>query len=213
MIDRLRTRLRRDDDGTTLIELVVGMSIMTIFMAMFTGALFLMTSDTNKTEAMVTAEQQSNQAYLWLDRNIRYASAVTAPGKSATNNWYVEFSVPGTNGTSTCYQLRVNTAAQQLQQRSWAVSSTGTGGTATTWLPLSNSVSNGGAAVGAANVPFSLVTAATSQNQQIRIQIATSQVGAATASSALDVTFTALNSVSDYQKTPPSVCTQQGARP
>ena len=50
----LLTRLRREDRGTTLAELLVGMVVMGIFMAIFTTAVITMVRTTLQVEAVPT---------------------------------------------------------------------------------------------------------------------------------------------------------------
>ena len=115
-------RLHRDDSGTTLIELIVGMMVMGVFMTIFTTAVVSMAKTTTKVEAVTTSASQVNNAFLTLDRIVRYASAVSTPGTGASGDWYVELeSVDyGSSSAQTqCTQLRLATASQQLQLRTW----------------------------------------------------------------------------------------------
>ena len=115
------------DDGTSLIELLVGMMLMLIFMGMFTAAVILMNQSANKVESVSLTSNQVNTAFLKLDRMVRYAAAISTPGTAAVSkDWYVEFRTTNT-GAEVCTQLRFDIASAQLQQRSWRVS----GGTAT----------------------------------------------------------------------------------
>ena len=59
---------RHDDEGTSLLELLVAMTLMAVFMSMFTTAVFMMTSSTNKTDASVNTAGQVNNAFLRLDK-------------------------------------------------------------------------------------------------------------------------------------------------
>ncbi len=200
---------RHDDEGTSLLELLVAMTLMTVFMSMFTTAVFMMTSSTNKTDASVNTAGQVNNAFLRLDKLVRYASAISTPGTgTTTRDWYVEFSVPTTANKSTCNQLRVDISTSQLQLRTWAVNADQTAGAATSWVPLASSVTNGTAAANSATTPFVLSTPATSLYRQLQITLIASQVSPATATATSSVTFTALNST---QTSSTSVC-QQVAR-
>jgi type II secretory pathway component PulJ len=196
----------RDDAGTTMLEMLVAMTLMTVFMTMFTTAVVMMTSSTNKTDAAVNTAGQVNNAYLRLDKLVRYASAISTPGKgSTTGDWYVEFSVPTTANKSTCNQLRVDISSSQLQLRSWSVNADQSAGTATSWVPLANSVTNGSAAASSPTTPFTLTTPASSLYRQLQITLVSSQVSPATSTATSTVTFTALNST---QTSSTSVCQQ-----
>lgn len=201
-------RLRREDTGTSLLEIVVGMAIMTVFMGMFTGAVIMMTSSANKVDATVNTAGQLNNAYLRLDKLIRYASAISTPATAgAGNDWYVEFAVPRTQNTTTCYQLRVNTGAQKLQQRTWAVDADQNASAASVWLPLASSVTNGTAAAGTPGAPFVITTTPSSLFEQLQVTLRAAATSPAAAKAASSVTFTALNST---QNTSPSICQQRG---
>lgn len=196
----------RSDAGVTLMELMVGMVIMTIFMSMFTGAVVMMYSSTSKTQAIADTASQLSFAFNRLDKSVRYASAITAPGPGVdnANDMYVEWLSTFT-GTSVCTQLRLNVSAGQLQERTWTVATDGSGTASnpTTWLPMASNVQPGGSSdpeplswVANPNVPY----------QQLRIYLIARTVGqSGPTQSVSDVTFTAFNS-SVYS--PNDVCTQ-----
>lgn len=211
MIRRWRERRPTGDAGTTLLELVVGMTIMSIFLAVFTGAIVLMTSTVNKVEAISVANSQTNNAFLALDKTVRYASAITTIGVSPTSNdWYVEFDSTNTS-VDVCTQLRVDITARQLQKRTWVVPATGTP-VATGWTPLASNVTNGSAAAGSADVPFSTpaaLTTATTSFQRLTIALISTSATATTNTSRSVMTFTAMNS-SAAATTNSSKCQQMG---
>ncbi|MGH8963147.1 MAG: hypothetical protein ACRDWT_18480 [Jatrophihabitantaceae bacterium] len=210
MTMRERLRAVRGDEGTSLMELIVGMSLMAIFMAMFTGAIVLMTSSANKVEAVTVSSGQVNEAFLRLDKLVRYASAISAPaqstGGSSTGDWYVEMSVPNVGGVFTCVQLRVDTTSQQLQQRTWTVTSDNPPvvSAASTFVPLASQITNQ-----PTDTPFVLGTDPKSLFQQLQITVLSAVSSPATASSKTSVTFTALNSTLN----PPASICQQWGRP
>ncbi len=187
--NRLAARLRRvrgsSEDGFTLIEIMVSMSLMTFFLAMFTGAVLQMYKVSNKTQAVTDSSTQINIAFERIDKQVRYASAISPPNqtKSPLGAWYVEF-VNTTSGSDSCYQLRIYNS--QLQERSW----TGTPTVPPTWLSLASGV------VVPASTPFSFNTAAGSQTAQ-RLQLSlttTASSGSTTTNSQTAVTFEAMNS-------------------
>jgi Tfp pilus assembly protein PilW len=146
----LRTR---GDDGFSLMDVVVGMAITGIVMALFTGSIVLVYGSSNRTQAVARTSGEITAAFTWLDRQIRYADYVAVPGRVAADggNWYVEFE-NATTVPATCYQLRLDGSAGQLQQRNWTP-----GGVASSWQPLAGGVTNGAAAAGSADQPFTLV--------------------------------------------------------
>jgi prepilin-type N-terminal cleavage/methylation domain-containing protein len=187
--DRLTHRLRRArggvDEGFTMIEIMVSMSLMTFFMAMFTGAVLQMYKVSNKTQAVTNSSTQLNIAFERIDKQVRYASAISPPNqtKSVLGGWYVEF-VNTTSGTDTCYQLRVYNS--QLQERTWS----GTPTAPPTWFSLANGV------VMPTSSPFSFNTAAGSQTaQRLTLSLATTASARDTVTtSQTKVTFEAMNS-------------------
>ncbi len=210
---RLRQRMRRDD-GTSLVELMVGMTLMIVFMAMFTGAVVMMNQALNKTQAVNLVSSQLNVAFSNLDTTIRYASYISKPGQGTSGDWYVELQVTNT-GTEVCSQLRVDIASQQLQSRTWTVSASPSNLTA--WVPISSGISNGTAVSGAATQPFSLVPAPPDPGavlgntlfQQLTINlISPAGSGTSLTTSTSSFTFTALNSTIPTPTTP--ICQQQG---
>ncbi len=190
---RLRRRMS-PDEGTTLIELMVGMILMVVFMAMFTGAIVMMNSAMNKSQAVNLTSSQLNVAFLSLDDTVRYASFISTPGKGKSGDWYVE--LRSTNrGTEICSQLRVNTAAQQLQRRSWTVLNT-IASTPSAWVPIASGIT-ARAADGGLTQPFALVPLrANASSQQLTVTlVAPSGSGSSLTNSTSSCTFTALNSV------------------
>lgn len=206
LLRRLRC-VRRDERGTTLMEMVVGMTIMAIFMSMFTTAVLMMTHTANKVESVTVSASQTNQGFLKLDKLVRYASAISAPGPGTTSgSQYVELRFTYT-GTEQCTQLRYWPAAQQLQQRTWTVNSSGQASAASAWLPLASNVTSGS---------FTLPTSTSTLYQQLAVSMAASFGSTQASTTTTSMTFTALNSGlyqsnlrSNPNQTAP-VCQQQG---
>jgi type II secretory pathway component PulJ len=125
--------LRHNEDGITLVELMVSMTVMAVFLAMFTGAMIEIYRSQDKNEASSAAMAQVNNAFLKLDKEIRYASAISAQGTVSADQ-YIEFlstcaaidpgktglcaQVTGT-GAAICTELRYDPAQQLVQQRNW----------------------------------------------------------------------------------------------
>lgn len=179
-----------DDEGTTLMELVVGMMIGLIFLGMFTGAIVLLYQSSNRDNALTASSRQTDSAFSHLDRTLRYASKISTPAfKNGT--WYVEFLTRAT-GPQVCTQLRINTTTQNLEARTVTVSSTGALGTPSPFTPWASGITNGTAAAGASQ-PFILLPAGSVNYEQLQVQlVATSGSPAITAST--NAVFTALNS-------------------
>lgn len=195
------------DEGTSLIELVVGMMLMAVFLGMFTGAIVMMNNAMNKAQSVNLTASQLNTAFLDLDNTVRYAAFISTPGIGTSGDWYVEMRVTNT-GSEVCNQFRVDIASQQLQRRVWTVTSAAAS-TPGDWVAISSNISNGGAAAGP-NQPFLPVTPApNSSYQQLTIQLVSpAGSGSSLTNSASTFTFTALNSVVPAPTTP--ICQQQG---
>lgn len=204
---RPRDRLLRADPerGTTLVEVMVAMLLMTIFGAIFTGAMITLTRTTNKAQALTTSSTQTNQAYLTLDKTVRYARAITTPARgSGTGDWYVELRSTS-SGVERCTQLRVDIVTQQLQRRTWATSSS----TEPAFRQISSGIVNGTAATGTTQ-PFALETpGSTVPYQQLDIYLqATAGSAGDPATSTSSFSFTALNSTTSA--VPAATCQQFG---
>jgi len=194
---------RAGDEGSTLIEVVVGMTIMSVFLAAFTGAIVTLNTTQNRAQALTASAGDLNTAFQRLDSSVRYASAISAPGTTGpAGAWYVEFLTTAT-GASVCTQLSVSTGANPvLRSRTWTpTGTTATGLTA--FVPLTSHITNGGAVVGAAAssaapVPFVLTASGTGVGyEQLTVQlVATTGNPAVTSRSA--ATFTAVNSAAAY---------------
>ncbi len=184
---------RRSEDrdaGFTLIEVMTAVAVMGVFLGIFTTSLVMMFRSSNHTQAVARTSQEINDAFTWLDRQVRYASYVGPAGQDFADggNWYVEFENTNTS-PATCYQLRVDQGAEQLQVRSWP-----TGGSPSSWLPLASGVTNGGSS--GADKPFSVTNASgTVASAALTVDLVTREGGSGPdgATSQDNTTFTALN--------------------
>jgi prepilin-type N-terminal cleavage/methylation domain-containing protein len=92
-----RTRRRPGpaaDQGYSLVELAVAMGIMSIVMIISFGAMLQIYSATSRTESTSFARDQLSNAFRRLDKELRYANWVAAPGQ-VNNRWYLEYAVAG----------------------------------------------------------------------------------------------------------------------
>lgn len=181
----------RADGGTSLIELVVGMTVLSIFLSMFTGAVIMMNQATNKAQSVSTSSLQLNQAFLSLDKTVRYAAAISSPGRCTGStctpaDWYVEFLMTNVS-PQRCTQLRVD--SNQLQARSWDPASPPP--VSAQFIALASGVTNG-----TSTDPDPFVPTATAVNQQLTITLAARSGSASTqaTTSQSAFTFSALNS-------------------
>jgi hypothetical protein len=192
MISRLRDRLA-DDRGISMAEIVTSMALMLVVMAIFTTGIVQMFNAADKGESLAVAQAQNNIAFLRLDKQIRYASAISTEG-TVGGDEYVEYLIANT-GTATCYQLRLT--GTLLQQRTWIQDSAVPGGG---WTVLASGVSSA--------EPFTFIAADdTFSFQRLRLQLTAASGNGGTRSLAnTDITFTALNTTLSAPS--PTVCTE-----
>ncbi len=204
----LRT-LAADDRGTSMMEMIVGMGLLAVFMAMFTGTMLSLYKASNHTESVTVTSGQLNAAFLRLDKLVRYASAISTPSTApnGAGNYYVE--IQATNsGSTVCTQLRLNTSTDVLAQRSWQVPSAGTATNITAFGTLASGIEPDGQ-------PFVLTPDGSVDFEQLTFNLQSS-LGSQGTSSDSDITFTALNSNDSSQRartdptTPDSVCQEVG---
>lgn len=188
------------DAGITLIEVVTAMSIMSVFMALFTAGILQIYHFTNRNESVSTVRSQVDIAFVRLEKEIRYASAISAPGAIGTDQ-YVEYLVTS-SGTPTCVGLRLHAATRQLQRRQWQQ---GESPAADAWRVLASGVSSPQAfTVSAADATFDY--------QRLGLDLtANAGSGRSAASAQVSVTFTALNTSADTPND--AVCTDARGTP
>ena len=201
----MRTTLRRmrkarqDDEGFSLIETIVAMSIFGVFTSLVMAAIIAMLTDTQKNQSLLDGQVTIENIFQKLDHSVRYANGVQQPGIGVganASNYYVEWqSQPVTTQPATCTQLKFNPTTDILQLRTW--SPTATVITPTAWKQIGADITNPGN-------PFQL-TAANSKavvpilHQQLQVTLMTQPHGTSSAKSTASVTeatFTALNSSS-----------------
>jgi type II secretory pathway component PulJ len=152
------------DGGWSLTETMVSMTLMSVAGAIFTAGFVQIYRTFHATQEQTAAQQRLTTAFLRLDREVQYATALSRPAQVG-NDWYAEYLI-GTGGTRTCVELRLNATARQLQRRIWT---NGTTVTPTPWIPLASEVTAAGTAA-----PFTLLPAdATVQFHRLRVTIAT----------------------------------------
>ncbi|MCW2502036.1 MAG: hypothetical protein JWO79_320 [Actinomycetia bacterium] len=181
---RLReARAAADDTGLTLIEMVVAITVLSVAMILFTGGMIQIYTNLNKTESISGVQAQLNAAFLRLDKEIRYASALGAPDPELPD-YYIRYLITNT-GTPTCVELKLDGTAKKLLRRSWT-HTTGTPAV-TAWLPLASSVTG--------TSPFIVNDAMGPRlTPQLVLRVRAANGAASDATSrATELTFTALN--------------------
>jgi hypothetical protein len=194
------------DEGVSLVELTVSLALMSIAMMIFTTGIMQLFNGANKNEALSNAQSQVNTTFLKLDKEIRYATGISAPDQVG-GDWYVEYLITNT-GTQICTQLRL-TAGGRLQHRTWTKpASAATPPAPAAWTPLAERVEPPGG-----GTPFTLLPAdAVSNFHRLRLTLVARDgnggTGTRTASS---IMFTALNT--SLSTTSAGTCTEGRAIP
>lgn len=215
---RIRRTATRDhgDAGLTLVELLISMSILALFLALFGTSLLGAAKGVRKQSGVVDAQTFTRTAFELLDKQIRYAEAVTAPstGDAQWIEWQVpDPSIPTAQSVtqSRCFQWRATTSTGLLQYRTWIVPTTGVVATPA-WDTVASGVVVGSVPVftittsGLQASPFYLPSAGQTyslSHMQVGVALNIS-VNNPAGRAAASTVFTALNAGT----TPGSVCSQ-----
>lgn len=186
----------RGDDGVTLVEQLVAMSIFVVVVSLFMSGLVSMTSGTSRTQNTAESGDSVRAAFLRMDRQVRYASDINQAGTGASGDWYVEFRSPqqSTSTTSTrsdvpaglCTQWRYGATGGHLDMRTWTDGTTPT----SSWTPVATGLQR------PATPPFSVALTTDGQPfQRLGVHLVASRgAGAAEGSAEIETTFVARNS-------------------
>jgi prepilin-type N-terminal cleavage/methylation domain-containing protein len=140
----IRESLRRihDDDGFSLPELLIAMTIFAAFLAVITATIGTMMQDIRHTSTVNYAAAQNARAFDAFDQEIRPASGVNIPGLGTNGqDFYIEFLTTDLKGQAICRQWRLVVSTDQLQQRSWTPVASGTP-TLSAWSLVANGIVN-----------------------------------------------------------------------
>jgi len=205
---------RTPDAGVTLIETVVAMTVMAVFMTIFTSGIVQMFRVANRADAVFAVQAQVTVAFIHVDREIRYAVGITEPASVTGGGYqdtYVEYLTVEAGGVR-CTELRLRVPAGQsgpvdqqrgvLQHRGWYTTA---GPGSAPWTTLATNV--------ASALPFAHGTVDDSYNFQ-RLTLSLTAYPNATGTAAArttTMTFTDLNSRLDLNAEPdpatdPALC-------
>lgn len=190
----MRRRRPADDRGTTLVELLVAMTILATFFAVFStvaGRLF----DSSKDQQSRSLNLDNNRNIVeLLDRQVRYASAINEPVDTATGQ-YVLWLGTSPDLVPTCYEWQVT--AGLMQYRSWVVPAAAAVAVPTAWKTVGNGVVPAGSdeffSITPSADPTDAAQGASQNRQQLRVVFSTSH-GTPAVGTDTRVAFTALNS-------------------
>ena len=193
------------DGGSSLVEVMVSMAVMSLFAAVFTGALVGTFQVFNSADAETVTQSETSDVYLTLDREIRYASGISLPAV-VQGHWYVEYLIK--DGTvPTCVELRLPDGGGSLQRRSWPQ-----GGT----VPVfTNRIQNVGPVTesGGTIPPLTRTAVSADQDyQRLRLYLIGDADNGGGTDNPLDFTFTAANT--SGQTSSDTICTEaRGVNP
>ena len=182
-----------EDDGVTLIELVVSLTIMAVMMTMFTTGVLQMYQAANKTESLANAQSELNTVFLRLDKIVRYAAWIGDRQQTGAVH-DLRMLTTGSAGQR-CYALRLNGDQNRLLIADWGPDAAPTGseyaGT-TIWATLANNVD-----VPDTGKPFERIPADADSDitfDRLLLELeATTGSGVSGTNTNTRVTFTALN--------------------
>jgi type II secretory pathway pseudopilin PulG len=135
------TDTRNDDAGVTLIEVIFAMTAFAVVLAVFVGAVRIMTTSMTRVSSVMAATTKTRAAADVLGRQLGYASAANLPVYSAgTASWYFEFESDAVKAgdDARCTQWRYQTGTHLLQYRTWSVVTL----VPTSWTTVADSVVN-----------------------------------------------------------------------
>ncbi|GAA0812968.1 PulJ/GspJ family protein [Spirilliplanes yamanashiensis] len=192
----MRARRAGGDEGTTMIELVVALTVFGAVSALVTAGVLQAHAAANRTEAVAAADTQVETAFRRIDKEIRYARWIRPPAQTPSSAW-VEFlnSDPAT-GQPRCHRVVVDRAAGVLRTVAWQPGAT---------PPAAQSLA--GQLVDGSDPFFTLEATGATDFARLRLRL-TSRVGrnASAGTVTSDVTFTALNT--SRSATPGAECTE-----
>lgn len=173
LLARRRDQRSRDDEGFSLIELLVSMIIFSMLLAVMMSVILAMTKSMNKTQSIADAAAQGLRASQALDKELRYAdwvnpSTATASAPSIISATSISFEGLTNAGVVQCYQWHLTGGL--LQQRSWTSASTTTTyptATSPVWSTVATGVANAGPVP-----PFTVTARATAAANSVFSQVA-----------------------------------------
>jgi type II secretory pathway pseudopilin PulG len=116
----VRRRLSGEDAGYSLVDLLVAMSVMSILMVVVIRAVAEVYSNVTRTEGTSFAREEIGNSFRRLDKELRYATWISAPpGKDGTT-WDLWYALPPTgSATDYCRRLMFDTATGILSLEWW----------------------------------------------------------------------------------------------
>jgi type II secretory pathway pseudopilin PulG len=85
-------RRKAGDEGITLLEIMIGMSLMSVVTVVVLGGISTIYTGTTRTEQLAVARDQLSNSFRRIEREIRYANWISTPGQVG-NRWYAEYAM------------------------------------------------------------------------------------------------------------------------
>ena len=132
-------RPRDDDRGSTLVEVLIAMIVLSLLLVVFVRAVALVTSTTTRVTTTGEVATEGRAASDALGRQLAIASATNTPVQ-AGGKWYLEFSTDEVKAGSDrqCTQWRYTPSTKRLEYRTWSVVTL----VASAWIPVSDAMVN-----------------------------------------------------------------------
>ncbi|MBB4746390.1 type II secretion system protein J [Actinoplanes lobatus] len=112
----MRHRRTGDEEGFSLIEIMITTSIMAVVMAAVTTAVIQVYSGAKRIEHTSIAREQLDNSFRRLDKELRYATNMSEPGEY-DGAWYMEYALPAPAKTPEkveCRQLKLENGVLSL---------------------------------------------------------------------------------------------------
>jgi len=168
---RARPVRRRDERGTTLVEMVIVMSLLSVILGIVLAALVSMQNTENRVNGRSQTNDQVQLAVQQIDRQVRSGNVLYPPdqeGINAGTGIPAGFSMriyTQANGLAKCVQWRVTSG--NLQSRSWEpIPLSPWYRNASAWRTVADHIVNG-----SSNPPFALDPAAAYSGRLINIDV------------------------------------------
>jgi prepilin-type N-terminal cleavage/methylation domain-containing protein len=201
---RKRAESQQGQEGFTLIEMMVSMALLGGFSALFLAGVLVMSKDVRHQQGQNEGTDSVRQVVSVLDKQLRYANAVSAPGATADGTQWVEWRtglVTNPPSTQTCQQWRL-TPAGLLQSRSWnpPVSGVGAYSNLSAWLTRATGIAApSGGQIFAATPNVAVID---QKKQQLLVSFTVSQ-GRPVVRTSTAITLTAVNTTTAVPPTTP----------
>ena len=185
-------RLRRTDDGFSLNELMISMSIMSVVTVLSATGLLGMFRTADLTETAALTQRSLLASFSQLDRDVRYAARINEPYPLANGDFAVDYVAADDAGVPQCVRLTLLAADRTLTRMQWPQANATSTGFSPSTVAL-NVVSGNGTAS-----PFQRTAGGTADSNYDRLAVqlkSTLGVSGAGATRAFDLQFTALNTV------------------